>query len=79
LLSVVNAFSDRNHKAMDQVEACQLVYRGPVFLVLDLDAFGITMPHRRGSPATLSSTRIQLRALGFLSAVCSLSEPILCI
>jgi hypothetical protein len=66
LLSVVNAFSDRNHKAMDQVEACQLVYRGPVFLVLDLDAFG-------------SSTRIQLRALGFLSAVCSLSEPILCI
>jgi hypothetical protein len=38
---------------MDQVEACQLVYRGPVFLVLDLDAFGITMPHRRGSPATL--------------------------
>ena len=53
MLSVVNAFSDRNHKAMDQVEACQLVYRGPVFLVLDPDAFGITMPHRRGSPATL--------------------------
>jgi hypothetical protein len=57
LLSVVNAFSDRNHKAMDQVEACQLVYRGPVFLVLDPDAFGITHaspPGVASDPSALS-------------------------